>query len=142
MAPATPRRATSPWRPREAAWSGLSSNALARAPIFSDPCHLTSVLCAVIDNALLHGAMPVSVTLHEDRIVVADGGRGFSEDLIEHATERFVTGSPLKGVGLGLALAAAHGQLIGATLELRNLSNGGVEVSVCFPPHAAVPCCE
>jgi signal transduction histidine kinase len=103
------------------------------APVLSDSRHLAAALFAVIENAHVHGAPPVRVRIERQEIVVADGGPGFSDGLLRHATERFTTGSPTKGVGLGLALAVGHVELIGARLRLRNLPAGGAEVAIALP---------
>jgi two-component system sensor histidine kinase MtrB len=104
----------------------------ASALVLSDSRHLVAVLFAVLENALVHGATPVHVRIEPQAIVVADGGPGFSERLLQRATERFTTGSPAKGVGLGLALAVGHAELIGADLQLRNTPAGGAEVTIAL----------
>jgi signal transduction histidine kinase len=105
------------------------------APLSTDSRHLAAVLFPVLENALLHGAPPVRLSLDGTEITVTDAGPGFPEDLLPRATERFVTGAPAvgRGVGLGLALAAAHARRIGATLELANTPSHGATVTIRLP---------
>ena len=51
-----------------------------------------------------------------------DHGPGFSEAMLAHAAERFTTGDPARGDGIGLGLAIAAGQchVLGAELGLSN----------------------
>jgi signal transduction histidine kinase len=102
--------------------------------VLSDSRHLAGVLFALLENAHLHGAPPVRVRVEPFCVIVSDCGPGFREDLIGRATARFVTGSPSKGVGLGLALAAAHAKLIGARLAIANRQGAGAELTIALPP--------
>jgi signal transduction histidine kinase len=105
--------------------------------LLSDSRHLAAILFAVLENALAHGAPPVRVRIERHGIVVSDHGPGFADGLLCRATERFTTGSPARGVGLGLALAAAHARLIGASLEICNVAGGGAEVTIVLVPPSA-----
>ena len=97
-------------------------------PVCTDSRRLTRVLFALLDNAYLHGAPPVSVRVDATGIVIRDGGPGFAAGLLPRATEPFATGARAngRGVGLGLAIAARQAALLGATLQLSNGEHGAV----------------
>lgn len=102
----------------------------ASALISTDSRRLARILFVLLDNAHLHGAPPVGLDYDEDAIVIRDGGRGFAPAVLARATEPFVTAerARCRGVGLGLAIAARHAALLGATLELANGPAGGAQV--------------
>ena len=87
-----------------------------------DPRRLERVIENVLDNAARHGAPPVEVSVSPGRIVMRDHGPGFSEAMLASAAERFTTGDPARGDGIGLGLAIAAGQchVLGAELDLAN----------------------
>jgi signal transduction histidine kinase len=100
----------------------------------SDSRRLARILFAVLDNAFLHGAAPVTLGYDASGVAVCDGGRGFAPQVLEHATEPFVAGRRAwpRGAGLGLAIAARQAALLDATLELANPPSGGARVALQF----------
>ena len=68
-----------------------------------------------------------------------DAGIGFAEDVLAHATERFVVGdaSRSRGAGLGLAISTEQAAAIGATLLLENRRGGGASVELTLPDREA-----
>ena len=114
-------------------YPGVELRAEAPREVLTDSRHLAAALFPILDNALLHGSAPVLVELQGNEVSVADAGPGFPEGLLARATEKFVTGSPARGVGLGLAIAAAHARLIGATIRPVNERSGGARVSLLLP---------
>ena len=90
----------------------------------------------MLDNAARHGAPPVDVSVSDGRIVMRDHGPGFSDAMLAHAAERFTTGNPARGEGIGLGLAIVAGQchVLGAELELANDPTGGAVVTIALPP--------
>ena len=100
-----------------------------------DPRRLERVIQNVLDNAARHGAPPVEVSVSPGRIVMRDHGPGFSEAMLAHAAERFTTGDPARGDGIGLGLAIAAGQchVLGADLALANDPSGGAVVTIALP---------
>jgi len=98
----------------------------------TDSRRLARVLFLVLDNAHVHGSSPVDVRYDELEIVVRDRGPGFTQRLLERATEPFVTGEHAepRGVGLGLAIAARQVALLGRTLTVANHAEGGASVVV------------
>jgi signal transduction histidine kinase len=103
--------------------------------ILTDPRRLERIVDNLVENALRHGAAPVTIEVRPGRITVADSGRGFTEPMLRRATERFTTGDTArgKGIGLGLAIAAAQARVLGGRLELANGPEGGARVSVLLP---------
>ena len=100
-----------------------------------DPRRLERVIQNVLENAARHGAPPVEVSVSPGRIVMRDHGPGFSEAMLTHAAERFTTGDPARGDGIGLGLAIAAGQchVLGADLDLSNDPSGGAVVTIVLP---------
>jgi signal transduction histidine kinase len=100
-----------------------------------DPRRLERVIENVLDNAARHGAPPIDVAVLPRRIVVRDHGPGFSEPMLALAAERFTTGDPARGdgIGLGLAIAAGQCQVLGAELQLANDPGGGGVVTIVLP---------
>jgi two-component system sensor histidine kinase MtrB len=105
------------------------------AIVKTDLRRLERILANLIENALGHGAGPVTLHVSETRIAVSDHGPGFPPDLIEHATERFRVGDEARagGVGLGLSISAEHARLLATRLEIMNLPNGGCVVGIDLP---------
>ena len=89
----------------------------------------------MLDNAARHGAPPFEVSVSPGRIVMRDHGPGFSEAMLASAAERFTTGDPARGDGIGLGLAIAAGQchVLGADLDLSNDPSGGAVVTIVLP---------
>ncbi|GAA5024754.1 ATP-binding protein [Kitasatospora paranensis] len=97
--------------------------------VAGDPARLTQVFTNLLDNAVRHGATPVTVNVHAtERVAVVsvhDSGPGMDPTFLPHATERFSradTARTTPGSGLGLSLVETivrthHG-------ELRICSNG------------------
>jgi signal transduction histidine kinase len=96
--------------------------------ISTDSRRLARVLFALLDNAYLHGAPPVSVSFDATEIIIEDSGSGFAPGLLPRVTEPFTTGARAngRGVGLGLAIAARQAALLGAALQLSNGAHGAV----------------
>jgi signal transduction histidine kinase len=100
----------------------------------SDSRRLARILFAVLDNAFLHGAAPVTLRYDSGGLTVCDSGRGFAPHILEHATEPFVAGRRAwpRGAGLGLAIAARQATLLDAILSLANAPAGGACVALRF----------
>lgn len=79
----------------------------------------------------------VDIVLEEDgdadtyRIAVEDNGGGFSEDVLDRATEPYVTTRP-GGTGLGLAIVRRIAEEQGGGIALENTA-GGARVTLTFP---------
>ncbi|HVF19786.1 MAG TPA: ATP-binding protein [Mycobacteriales bacterium] len=108
--------------------SGETAPTLALA----DSALLSEAIGHLADNALLHGAPPVhlSVVVRDGRVAVAvsDCGPGIPEDDRERIFERFVrldTSRTTPGIGLGLPLARALVGAMGGTLVAEAPEAGG-----------------
>jgi signal transduction histidine kinase len=110
-------------------------------PVSTDSRRLARVLFALLDNAYLHGAPPVSVTYDATEITISDSGSGLAAGLLSRATEPFVTGERARGrgVGLGLAIAARQAALLGAELQMANATDGGAVARLCFAAATPLP---
>ncbi|MFL6133239.1 MAG: ATP-binding protein [Nocardioidaceae bacterium] len=112
----------------------LSIEAVGPVPIAIDVVRLERVLDNLLDNAALHGAPPVTVTVDEvdgwARLTVADCGEGMPAELLTTATERFARSPAARnrpGSGLGLSLAATMVTAAGGQLRLCFAGNHHVE---------------
>jgi two-component system sensor histidine kinase MtrB len=108
------------------------TSAPVEAQVLTDSRRLAAVLFAVLDNALVHGAPPVEVAVTAEAISITDGGAGFAPQLLREATRPFSTGSRVaaRGVGLGLAIAAAQMRLLSGALILDNAAAAGARVTI------------
>lgn len=106
--------------------------------------HADSVMILLrnlLDNAIRYtppgGAVHIGVDSHYGRAVltIADSGPGIPEAELPRVTDRFyrVPGSGDSGSGLGLSIVATAARQLGARLELRNASGGGLVAKVLFP---------
>ena len=93
----------------------------------TDPKILTHVLTLLVDNALKY-AGDAELRADNGIISVRDHGPGIPEALRKEVFERFTRGEhTTPGMGLGLAVARAMAESLGATLELV-----GVDQGACF----------
>ena len=65
-------------------------------------------------------------------IKVADNGPGFSDNLVDHAFDPYVTSKP-KGTGLGLAIVKKLIEEHGGQIRATNSERGGAEISILLP---------
>lgn len=111
------------------------------AVVFADPDRLAQALDNLVANALAYGRGPVELVARAPdadcvELSVADRGRGFDEDLLPRAFERFAQGSNDgrgEGAGLGLAIVAALAKVLGGSAEAANRAGGGAEVTLRLP---------
>ena len=107
----------------------------------SDRRRLDRILGNLVDNARDHApGGPVEVSLTPTAagavIVVADRGPGVSRDDLPHLFDRFYKADPSRtggSSGLGLAIAAEHAALLGATLRARPRPGGGLIFALTLP---------
>jgi signal transduction histidine kinase len=116
--------------------------------VHSDPVTVTTVLDAVLDNAVKYSPPGGAVELTTARvdgaveIAVRDHGPGLRPDELERATERFWRGDRIpgqkehadRGSGLGLAIAARGAERAGAELALELPDDGGLRVILRWAP--------
>ncbi len=105
--------------------------------VVADPALLERAFANIIDNALTHGASPVTVLATrrdqtgEGKIV--DHGRGIPAEERERAFGAFQRlGDRAQGVGVGLGLAVSRGfvEAMEGELALHDTERGGLTVSI------------
>ncbi len=74
--------------------------------VLADPDRLQQIVQNLINNAVRHGAPPVRIQVTADDesvgIDVVDHGPGVPEQVVDRVFDRFATGAPSVGTGLGL----------------------------------------
>lgn len=97
----------------------------ADTPVSCDPVRVGIIIGNLLANALLHGALPVTVTiLHlaaRVEVLVRDEGEGVAASMRETIFDRFVQADcsrSTRGSGLGLAIAREQARLHGGDLTL------------------------
>ena len=110
------------------------------AVVKGDPALLEEVLVNVLFNAVEHSpdGQTVEVGLAAGpagcRLAVIDHGRGVAGEEIPHLFERFHTGKPDGGHGVGLALSRLIMRSHGGDLEHEPTPGGGATFVLRFPP--------
>ena len=105
-----------------------------------DPALLEEVLVNLLGNAVEHSpaGRPIELGLTVGatgcRLAVIDHGQGVSAAEIPHLFERFHTGQPGGGHGVGLALARLIMRSHGGDLEHEATPGGGATFVLRFPP--------
>jgi signal transduction histidine kinase len=113
----------------------------------SDPRRLDRIIGNLLDNARNHApGSPVEVALTTTRegvlVVVADRGPGVPYDALPHLFDRFFKADPSRrsgSSGLGLAIAAEHAALLGASLRARSRPGGGLVFVLTLPVTRSLP---
>lgn len=108
-----------------------------------DRAGIARVVVALLDNAIKYSPTDAIVvaSLVQDgddvRLTLQDDGPGFSDEGLEHATDRFwrhdAARAPGSGSGLGLAISDSIVRASGGTLILQNADGHGARVIVAFP---------
>ena len=98
---------------------------------------LLDALYLVLHNASVFGkGEGVVSTVSSDgewgRVLIQDGGPGFTAEALSRAYDHFYTTSE-DGLGLGLSHARRAVELQGGQIHLRNRSDGGAEVEISVP---------
>lgn len=109
----------------------------------ADRLGIVRVVVALVDNAIKFspegGSVVACVTEERGRVRLAlqDVGPGFSEEGLQHATDRFwrndAVRAPGTGSGLGLAICYSIVRASGGTLALKNATERGALVVAEFP---------
>lgn len=107
-----------------------------------DPAGVTQIFMNLLVNAILaveerEGAGWIEITVDREgemaRLVVRDDGPGIPDDVLPRIFDsRFTTRAT--GTGRGLAIARRLVREAGGTIEARNRSGAGAELTVRFPP--------
>lgn len=115
---------------------GVSIQIVDDAVAETDPRRVERIVANLVANAVRHGRSPVEVEVTDHRITVRDHGPGFADDLLSvlrtSGPQRFRTGSPQRGqgVGLGLTIAAGQARVLGAGLRFDNHPEDGAQVTL------------
>jgi two-component system sensor histidine kinase CpxA len=105
---------------------------------------LGSAIENVLRNALLHAGASAEVIVALRRagpsvfVTVADNGPGVPEEALSHLFEPFYRADPSRdhqqsGYGLGLAIASSIIERHGGSVEAKNRTGGGLEVTFRLP---------
>jgi two-component system OmpR family sensor kinase len=107
--------------------------------IQADPARLEQALGNLVDNALGHGAAPVTLSAVRRQsaveLHVTDAGEGFPPDFLPRAFDRFSqasVGDGGSGTGLGLAIVRAIAEAHGGTAAAAN-RDGGADIWLELP---------
>ena len=103
------------------------------SPFVGDPVRLERALGNLVENALLHGSSPVTVTVRPELITVDDAGSGIPIADREAMFERFRRGVGVQdrpGSGLGLAIVRQDIAAHGGTVEIGDAPAGGCRITI------------
>lgn len=128
---------------------GASREAEAQRPVaWADRRRLERILVNLLENALQHGAPPVTAEVYWARgtgaetprmvkISVQDRGPGIPAEHLPHIFDRFYKADPSRsssrGSGLGLAIARENARLMGGDLRAENVPGGGALFILSLP---------
>jgi two-component system sensor histidine kinase MtrB len=115
--------------------------------VYADRRRVERIVVNLVENALLHGAAPVTVTPLRTadpasgelvaQIAVTDSGPGIPPQHLPHVFDRFYKADPSRssgrGSGLGLAIARENARLLGGDLTAANVPRGGARFVVTLP---------
>ncbi|MFM7136396.1 MAG: ATP-binding protein [Planctomycetota bacterium] len=110
------------------------------AVVKGDPTLLEEVLVNLLGNAVEHSpagrAVEVQLAARPAgcRLAVVDHGSGVGADAVPNLFERFHTGRPDRGHGVGLTLSRLIVQSHGGNLEHEPTPGGGATFVLTFPP--------
>jgi two-component system sensor histidine kinase MprB len=106
--------------------------------VSGDPSRLDRAISNLLDNAIKWSpdGGEVEVTLADGRLAVRDHGRGFGEQDLERAFERFYRADDARGMpgsGLGLSIVERIAAEHGGTVRAENADGGGARVELTLP---------
>jgi two-component system, OmpR family, sensor histidine kinase MtrB len=114
--------------------------------VLADRRRLERVVVNLVENALRHGAAPVTVDTRTDtgpageplvRIAVTDNGPGIPSEHLPYVFDRFYKADPSRaasrGSGLGLAIARENARLLGGEVTAANVSGRGARFVITLP---------
>ena len=126
--------------PRPDPAQGVTLVAEGSALVSGDPDALGRLVRVLLDNALRHGAPPVSISITRAesriRLAVHDAGPGLPNGSEERLFDRFYRADPARsgdGTGLGLSIARAIAEAHGGTIRAGNGEGGGAIVTLELP---------
>ncbi|MBN1320695.1 MAG: HAMP domain-containing histidine kinase [Thermoleophilia bacterium] len=113
-----------------------------------DRRRLERIIVNLVENALRHGATPVTIEARRGpagapdgtdtiQVAVADSGPGIPTEHLPHIFDRFYKADPSRsssrGSGLGLAIARENARLLGGDVTAGNVPEGGARFVVTLP---------
>jgi signal transduction histidine kinase len=105
--------------------------------MWADPDKYTQVLTNVLENAIRHGADPVTVTVTQRGDLVAvqvdDSGDGIAPEVRQRAFTKFWTTGQRGGSGLGLYLVNGLVRAQGGTVTIDDAPAGGARIVMTWP---------
>ena len=115
--------------------------------IHADPADFDRIIGNLIDNAIQHGATPITIHVQHVgadgvEIRVADHGPGFPDGFLPHAFDRFSradTARTTGGTGLGLAIVDTLTQRNHGAVTAHNRPAGGAEITIRLAAESAQP---
>jgi two-component system OmpR family sensor kinase len=119
----------------------IEYGSLAEVDIVGDEEALRIMVRNLVDNAVRYtpeqGSVKIDIAIHNAMLVLSiqDSGPGISQANRPRVFDRFyrVPGTRHSGTGLGLAIVKAVADRHQATVQLRNVPAGGLEVNISFP---------
>lgn len=106
-----------------------------------DPNRLERAVGNLVENALLHGGAPVTVTVRPEGVTVDDSGSGIPLDDRDAMFDRFRRGRDVQnrpGSGLGLAIVRQDITAHGGTVTIADAPGGGCRVVISLPAASTV----
>lgn len=126
----------------------------------ADRRRLERILVNLVENALQHGAAPVTIEVRSGsvgpggtgradspatqpvvQVLVTDSGHGIAPEHLPHVFDRFYKADPSRstgrGSGLGLAIARENARLLGGELTATNAPTGGACFVLTLPAAAS-----
>ena len=111
------------------------------AAVLADRDRAAQALDNLVTNALRYGEGKIELSAQGDgdlvELHVADEGRGFPDDIIDHAFERFGRGNEARaggsGSGLGLSIVEVVARAHGGRAGVRNRPQGGADAWIGLP---------
>ena len=115
--------------------------------IHADPADFDRIIGNLIDNAIQHGATPITIHVQHVgadgvEIRVADHGPGFPDGFLPHAFDRFSRADSARttgGTGLGLAIVDTLTQRNHGAVTAHNRPAGGAEITIRLAAESAQP---
>jgi two-component system OmpR family sensor kinase len=127
---------------RRAGESGraIEVSAAAALALDADRLRIDQAVGSMVDNALRYGAGPIGLEAgvcdESVQVHVRDRGRGFPDEFLARAFERFSRASSSDregGSGLGLAIVQTVARAHGGEAHAENREGGGADVWLAFP---------
>jgi two-component system sensor histidine kinase KdpD len=106
---------------------------------------MEQILFNLINNAIQHTPLGTVISIkaeciHEHLVLmISDTGKGFPENEIDKAFDKFyrLKNSPTGGTGLGLSIVKGFVQAQNGTIKLKNNEWGGAEFIITLPAEAS-----